>query len=379
MAVIIPFADAQAHGSIANSVTFRRHRGKVVFQKKPHARVPGTQKQKAQRQKFKDAWKAFHALDFWALEYCKAKATEAQTISSNWFISQYLTDEIPSTVVNYGIKDVTDLDLPDTVDVIDEGVKSSLLARTDPATDVLLGHIWDKLNVFVDGAVASPYDRAVLHIHRTEVTPMTIPFNYPLLVWWKNFSDEPKHNLIRLPQMGLGGAPSTVPWTELNRIWSIQIYPPAIIGADQVTVQIIAEGPDPFPENPYWLEVINCSPGETGIALPLLPYPNAYIKFKFTSAYAGTFIVPDNWAITIDGWEKDLERSEWNIIFPAFSLEDTEVIEFWIAIDLSLWYDRAMTSIAKPTITQDKDFFIANDFSIYYNKEMTQLANAPYF
>jgi len=379
MAVIIPYGDAQAHGSIANSVTFRRFRGKVVFQKKPHAKVPGTPGQKAQRQKFKDAWKAFHALDFWALEYCKAKAIEQQTTAALFFISQYLTDEIPSTTVQNGIKNITDLDLPETVDTENAGIKFSLLARTDPATDVILGHIWDKLNVFVDGAVADPYHRAVLHLHRTEIDPIEIPFNYPLLIWWEDFSDTAKHNLIRLPQLSFSPNPSTDPWTELARVILIRIYGEAITGAEQVTVQVIAEGADPFPESPYWNDTFNCLPGQKMVFSPNINWPNTYIKFKFISAYDGTFTVPDNWVITIKGFEHGGPETEWNIVFPTFSLEDTETEEFWIAIDLSLWYDRAMTSIAKWTGSLDKYLFLAQDFSLYYNKEMTQLANAPYF
>lgn len=379
MAVIIPYGDAQAHGSIANSVTFRRFRGRVVFQKKPHARVPGTPAQIVQRQKFKDAWKAFHALDYWALEYCKYKAIERQTTAALFFISQYLKDEIPSTTPHSGIKDITDLDIPEPFCTEDLGIQFSFLARTDPDVDVELAHIWDKQNQFADGVVADPYDRIVLYMHRTITDPIQLPFNYPLLVWWNNFSDEPKHNLIRLPHLTFAPNPSTTPWDQLTRIIEIQLYTPGLPGASQVHFKVIAECQDPLVELLYFLDIFNMSPGIKWVGMPVIIWPVTYIKIRFESSFVGTFTVPDNWVMTIRGHEKDQPSGEWNIIFPSFSLENTESIEFWIANDLSLWYDRAMTNLAKWSGTLDKYLYLAQDFSLYYDKEMIQLANAPYF
>ncbi|MBA7647918.1 hypothetical protein ES703_55697 [subsurface metagenome] len=188
MAVIIPFGDAQAHGSIAKSVTFRRFRGKVVFQKKPHARIPGTPKQKIQRDKFKDAWKAFHALSNWALDYCKWKAIQYQTTAALFFLSQYLLTEIPSTIVHHFFWDITDLDLPETTVEEMQGLKFEFLARTDPDSDLTLAHIYDKENQFADGSQSGAYDRSVIRLVNLLETPIEIPFNYPILVWWKDFS-----------------------------------------------------------------------------------------------------------------------------------------------------------------------------------------------
>jgi hypothetical protein len=379
MAVVIPFGDAQAHGSIAKSITFRRHRGKVVLQKKPHAKVPGTPKQKTQRGKFKDAWKAFHKLDFWALEYLKYKAIEHQTTAALFFLSQYLLTEVPSTTPQFGIKDITDLDLPDLIAVEDMGLRFSFLARTDPDTDVNLGYIWDKENHFYDGVVADPYNRMVICIHRVLPEPINIPFDYPLLIWWDNFSDVQKHHLIRFPSITLALTASDTPWVGLAEITKIEIYPPAITGGENVTVDVIAEHGDPLVEMPYYDDDIRCNIGDKTIFDPSINYPVTYIKIKFVSNHSGTFQVPNNWVLTIKGYEKDQPYSEWNIIFPAFNLEFEESIEFWISDDLSLWYDREMTNLAKGPPSENVYLYLAQDFSLYYDKEMTQLANSPYF
>ena len=377
MAVIIPFADAQAHGSIANSVTFRRYKGKVVFQKKPHARIPGTSGQKLQREKFKDAWKAYHALDFWALEYVKAKAAEAQQYPANWFISQYLTDEIPSATVQYGIKDITDLDLPDIVGAVDLQAKFTLKARTDPATDVDLGNIHDKQNTFVDGAVAAPYDRAVLHIEQIAGGGTVFPFNYPLLLWWKNFSDEAKHNLIRLPAMTLGVPPSTDPLNTIQRVEYITIFPPEIPFGVNVSISFWWEYVDPWVK--YLAGSLQYTIGRHPVKYGWWPNDPSNFLIRLTNNLPDTFIMPDNTVIHFEANWKDMGIVEFDIIFPEVIMAGPGTIYFWVADDFSLWYDRAMTSLAKSATPFIREFFIANDFSIYYNKEMTQLANAPYF
>ncbi len=106
MAIIIPFADPDAHGSIANSVSFRRRRGKVVFQKKPHGKQPNTPAQQAQKTKFSDGWKAYHQLDSWEIEYLTNKAADLNTTKANLFLSQFLLDEIPSTIPLNQIKNI---------------------------------------------------------------------------------------------------------------------------------------------------------------------------------------------------------------------------------------------------------------------------------
>jgi len=377
MAVIIPYGDAQAHGSIAKSVCFRRFRGKVIFQKKPHSKVKPTDKQKVQRQKFKDAWNAFHALDFWALEYCKAKAIQQQTSAALFFISQYLTDEIPSTTPLFGMKDITDLDLPETIGAVDLQAKFTLKARTDPATDVDLGNIHDKQNTFVDGAVATPYDRAVLRVEQIAEGQTVFPFNYPLLVWWKNFSDVAKHNLIRLPSMTIGGELSTDPLNTIQRVDWITIFPPPIPFAGGIDLSFWWEYEDPWTQ--YFAGGLQYAVGRHSIGYSWWPNDPSNFVIRLVNNWEEEFIMPDNTVIHFEVQWKDMGLVEFDIIFPEIILDGPGYIFLWVSDDFSLWYDRAMTSIAKSRVIASRDFFIANDFSLYYNKEMTQLANAPYF
>lgn len=379
MAVVIPFGDAQAHGSIAKSITFRRFRGKVVLQKKPHARVPGTPGQKAQRQKFKDAWKAYHALDIWELNYCKAKAIEAQTTAALWFVSQYLTDEIPSTTVQTGIKNITDLDLPDLIDTEDDGIKFSFRARTDPATDVELGNIWDKENVFNDGAVADPYHRAVLRITRVDYGERIIPFNYPVLMWWEDFSDNAKHNLLRLPKLTMNGTPSSDPLDTIFQVKKWEIPSPPITSGDTATFSPMwyydALGPG-WPAG-----ASNLVPGVHYADDPPVSWPNDpsnWVLQLVNHAASAPLIIPDGYRIHFWVEWKDVGEVEFDIVFPTFEMPADTMLYFYIADDFTIWWDRAMTSLAKSPVNET-DLFLAQDFSLYYNKEMTQLANAPYF
>ncbi len=379
MAVVIPYGDAQAHGSLADSICFRRHRGRVVLQKKPHSRRPGTPGQIAQRQKFKDGWTSFHALNLWELEYAQIKATQEQTIASNWYLSQYLTDNIPSTITQKGIMIISDLDLPEVIGADPQEIQFTFNARTDPSSDIELAHIWDNQNIFNSGPAVAPYDRAYIHVYYPGVAQVVIPFDYPILINWLNFSNEPKENLIRLPELHLAPTPSTTPWHDMKAFGYTNVLEDSPPGGNQVILNIWNEWDPPPGQEQVW----NTQPLFCNIGLHLsptnLPAVRERTRFVFTSGFSGTWSVPDNWTIQVhysdDG---DVEKDVF-IRFPAFSLTLGQTREFWMSDDTSLWNDQAMTDLAKYNGPQETNLWLAQDFSVYYNQDLTQLANSPYF
>jgi len=380
MAVVIPYGDAQAHGSLADSISFRRHRGRVILQKKPHSRVPGTPGQLAQRQRFKDGWTSYHALNLWELQYVQTKATAAQTSPSAWYLSQYLTDNIPSTTVQKGIKQITDLDLPEVIGTDPLEIQFLFNARTDPATDIELANIWDNQNLITPGPVVSPYDRAYIRVYYPGVSQVVIPFDYPILIYWNNFSDEPKENLIRLPELHLAPTPSTDFFPDCKNIVWITNLEASAPGGGQVDQQYWFEYPtSPF-ENPYNIDPFNCN---VGFQLNVSPNhaPANYNAFRitFTSHFAGTWSIPDNWTVQLEYNDFAAGTLELFIRFPALTLLNGESKTYWMSADTSLWNDQAMTSLAKYNGPQEINLWLAQDFSLYYNQELTQLANSPYF
>ena len=247
MAVIIPFADPDAHGTIANSVTFRRRRGIVVFQKKPHGRQPNTPAQQAQKTKFSDGWKAYHQLSAWELEYLENKATELGTTKANLFLSQYLKDEIPSVIPLNQIKEILNLSLPEPEAVIAEGLLHEFFSQIDsPLSELLLGHIYDNENITFTGSIASAHDRSFIRIENKTAGQLVIPLNYPLILDYITQADATKTQLIRLPEitMPAPGVPSTTKWTDLKSVQSFTIDTPQQAGPSdmQIDLQVMITG-----------------------------------------------------------------------------------------------------------------------------------------
>jgi len=377
MAVVIPYGDAQAHGSIAKSITFRRHKGKVVLQKKPHMRGVRTPAQITQQERFSDGWVAFHALDLWTLEYLQEKAILMSSSASIIFLSQYLTDAIPSTVKNNFVKEITDLDNPELVGTAADDILFEYLARIDaPPGDTVLADIEDNANIFNAGSVASPYDRLVIKLTRDDVPAIVVPFDYPLLLWYNNFSDDPFLNLVRLPEITMPPPCSDTPRTDCGYADLSEIFAPALPGAGFVTQYLETLGT----LAPAWFEIgsRSCSPGI------IYTYPGTDplctgIRIRFVNNGPTPYNSPDDWQ-TEFWWARTGDPTfQVDLFFPAFTLNPTEEISFYIATDNSMYFDAAMTQLAKHCGTKSVELFVAWDFSVYWDQAMTSLANSPYF
>ncbi|MCK5602654.1 hypothetical protein KAR91_12310 [Candidatus Pacearchaeota archaeon] len=241
MAIIIPFADPDAHGTIANSVTFRRRRGKVVFQKKPHGKQPNTPAQQAQKTKFSDGWIAYHQLSSWEIAYLEEKAAELNTTKANLFLSQWLLDEIPSIIPLNQIKEILNISLPEPEAVVAEGLLHEFFSQVDsPLVETLLGHIFDNENIVVTGSIAGAHDRSFIRIENKTAGEFIIPFNYPLILDYITQADITKTQLIRLPEITLPApaVPSTTKLTNIKSIQGLSIVVTQQSGVEDVQIQL---------------------------------------------------------------------------------------------------------------------------------------------
>lgn len=377
MAVVIPYGDAQAHGSIADSICFRRHKGKVILQKKPNQRQKRTPAQIVQQERFSDAWVAFHSISLWTLEYLQEKALLTGSSASVIYLSQYLKDQIPSTVKNNFVKEITDLDLPELEGAEGDDVLFEYLARIDaPPGDTLLADIWDNANVFSAGAVASPYDRLVLRLTRDKTSPRTIPFDYPALLWYKNFSDADFINLIRLPEMVIPPPPSNTPRTDCNYGVFSKIYDPMNPGAAFTRQYLEIKTAEPS----TWLEIGSRQSAPSTSTEYYVTDPTCLaIRIRFHNTGEEAWVSPDDWRTDFIWGPTGGPDVNVDLIFPAFTLQQTEEISFYISTDNSLYYDDAFTQLAIHMGPKTKELFVAWDFSVYWDAAMTQLANTPYF
>lgn len=321
MAIIIPFADPDAHGSIAGSVSFRRRRGKVVFQKKPHGKQPNTPAQQAQKTKFSDGWKAYHQLNAWEIEYLTNKAAELNTTKANLFLSQYLLDETPSTNPQNQIKEVLNLSLPDPVGAVDQKLLEEFFSQIDdPLSETLLAHIYDKENIVTLGSIASAHDRSFIRIENKTAGQIIIPFDYPIILDYIDQSDTTRTQLIRLPAitMPTPGTPSTTKWITLRNVDDLNIPSTQQAGLADMQIelhQLMSGGP----QN-YIIGAIDDN-RNTPNSFPVLPtYSDMYIEFADNKStpilLTSGFLLDLDWLDDVSGSHND------QITFPRFQNAD---------------------------------------------------------
>lgn len=191
MAVIIPFADPNAHGSICDTVSFRRSRGKVVFQKKPKPKQPNTPAQQAQKQWWKDSWKEWRQLNVNQLDYLAAKAGPEDTTPANYFFDLKGTEgaytKIPLTFIETVTAAQIDVPIMPTPRELFFQIMFSLSPPPIPGGS--FGHIYDNENIYTQFLTAPP-DRIFL-FYFGNVTfpsvPILIPENYSITLTYTKF------------------------------------------------------------------------------------------------------------------------------------------------------------------------------------------------
>lgn len=378
MAKIVPFGDAQAHGSLCGSVSFRRFRGSVVFQKKPHPKQPNSAAQQVQKNKFKNAWGNYWKLLGWELSYLTEKATEIQSTKANLFMSENMITETPDDTPNNNIKKITAISLPGIIASETEGLKHKFIGLTDIGeVEQNLGHIWDKENIFSAGVTATPYDRCFIEISRPIFANLNIPANYPILIRWQDLADNDHYNIIRYPAfpMPYPDGLSRTPKTDMKTISSLNIVVPAGDENHHVirTFKSSQNGIDfDITLAGIW-DTENIISGQA----PATPYN--WLMTNVIISDTTPYTAPEGYKIEV-GWT-DFSDDPHNddLIFPAEYFEYPGGEIYFIAEDFALYYDKEMENLAYSPLDPDEKLYIANDFSLYYDKEMTQLASVPYF
>jgi len=103
MAIIIPFGDGNAHGSLAGSISFRRIRGGVVMEKKPRPRITHTVAQLACRTAFTNANQGWYTFDLLSRPYFESRATQIGITPRNLYTRAVLQGIMPAVVYHdYG-------------------------------------------------------------------------------------------------------------------------------------------------------------------------------------------------------------------------------------------------------------------------------------
>lgn len=321
MALVIPYGDTQAHGSIGDAISFRRWRGRVVMQKKPHPRQPNTSAQKEWRKRFKDCWDCFHNLDAWTLEYVTLKAAELGQTPANFYLSQCLLDEIPSNIPMNNIKQLTDISIPGPIAEEDDGIRFRPYSiKDDPSEEWLLGEIFDKENSFTPGITVGDHTRTRIDIKRDHATSLVIPFNYPLVVKWIDFNDVAHIDLIRFPSVilpVLDPDPSSDPMTDVKQITSLQLLTPIGEKGQDILINFLY-WKDAGPDHKFmgWIEDKRDYYGQ---GATMTGYDNLYMCFR--RWLTGIITIPAGYAIYIEYIDLADNPQSKAIYFPNVSMD----------------------------------------------------------
>lgn len=298
MAIVVPYGDAQAHGTIGKTLTFRRYRGTVVLQKKPHPVQPNTPAQIARRDKFVAAWVAFHALTSWELEYLEKKAVQYNMTAANLFLRQYLLDEIPSKVPMNLIREVTDLSIPVPVSPELQGLKIEIIAIEDEGPVLnTFARIYDYENIYTHIQTVETYTRAIIRLSVPDPVDIVMPMDYSLLTNWLTHGDIAFLDIIKFPYINIGQtfAPSTTPRTNLHDITALVIDD--VIGAelDDLLFEFKVKKEDPGPD--VLIAGIQDNENILDPAATDTPQEGAYLKI--TRLRGPSMIISDNYSFAL--------------------------------------------------------------------------------
>lgn len=204
MAIIIPYGDTNAHGSLGGSLSFRRRFGRVVLQKQPFPVQPNTPAQLAQRTAFKNAsydWYSYLAM---SKRYFQDRAPTYGWTPKNLYIHASLTGILPvQTMVP--LKQVLAAQIINTCGSGPTDNSYQFVAvRDSPFYNLSVGFIRDNENIYYPtGTALYECDRFYLSWTQTA----TIPFRYGIWIQWKNWDDSIHEGIVRfLESTGASGA-----------------------------------------------------------------------------------------------------------------------------------------------------------------------------
>lgn len=378
MAIIVPYGDTQAHGSLGDSVTFRRRRGKVVFQKKAHPKQPNTPGQQAQKEKFRAAWASYHSLSPGDLEYYRALAAELGTTAANLYLSLYLKGELASRTPLTQAKTITDIDITVPVSAIPYGlVFNHWFQDYDRHPSFNPGVTFDNENVFTPGHTCTAYQIAKLRVKKFAGGPTSIPKGYQLTYWWTNMSDEPKTNLMKLPLINFPTWPPLHP-ADNPSVKQITGLPAGygFTGSSDMKIYVHWKSGGIWSEPSAYCQLD--LPGNTfhpGLVAPT--HEKMRIKIQEFAGEPGE-VLAGAW-LTINWIDYNgLVHEDFISLGPAV-LGPFGTKYYYVDNNLAVYDDEELTEFSWAWYEEtDQWFYIADDFSLYYDPCLHQLASTPY-
>jgi len=193
MAIIVPFADPSAHGSVADSFSFRRRFNTVVFQKKPEPKQPNSAGQLAQREKFKQAAEDWYYYDEQSKDYFRERAKQLGMTARNLFLHAKLRNIMPSQIVTLesGCENAQIINVRATQN---QGV---LWGIRNLYWGAYWGRVWDTENIYEKEASTSPMPGAIF----IQALNESIEYHFRDGIVIKFFEKE--EMIVRIPQTKL--------------------------------------------------------------------------------------------------------------------------------------------------------------------------------
>jgi len=198
MAIIIPYADPNAHGSLGGAVSFRRRFGRVVFQKIPIPKNPNTPAQQAQRTAFKNAstdWLSYNAV---SKGYYYTRAPELNWTARNLFLSAKLGNKMPDqTYIN--IREVSEGQILTPIGASSNEGYFSIAGRGTPNPIWhTFGYINDNENVwYSNGALATQHDAIRVRCYN----PNQSIWRYGVWIKFRDWSDNWYEVVVRFREL----------------------------------------------------------------------------------------------------------------------------------------------------------------------------------
>lgn len=152
MAKVVPYADPNAHGTLGESVTFRRRGPKVLMEA---VRNPVDRKSAAQllqREKISQASKAYNLISGATKYYFRKRGTQRSRTGKDYYLKKYLANRMPSTTHKTDIQSIQDMVLFDCVGVGLQDIKFTLISLDSSALNYFL---WNKLDAAAGGIIES--------------------------------------------------------------------------------------------------------------------------------------------------------------------------------------------------------------------------------
>lgn len=198
MAKIVPYGDLNAHGSLANSLSFRRRFNYVILQKKPFPKQPNSAGQIAQRSAFKTAVSEWYFLNTPTRTFYNTRGAELNMTGQNLYVKQKLINDLPST---------TPLPVGDCTNMVINNLRGTSANMIRIECNVKpsgsgLGRVTDNGNVYSDLITVSPDQNLWLHFDRLSMPGVEYQFRDSLSLSLVS-GGSPLDILIRFPVIDL--------------------------------------------------------------------------------------------------------------------------------------------------------------------------------